>query len=69
LFCGHGTRLFIPRTLFLFSYPLEQLEFIRFSNFPGEVAFAFVPVTRPRRLILPRDLSNVDRRHRSGVTV
>ena len=33
LICGRTNRLFIPLTLFLLSRPLEQLEFIRFSNF------------------------------------
>ena len=33
LTCGRTNRLFIPLTLFLLSRPLEQLEFIRFSNF------------------------------------
>ena len=33
LFCGRTNRPFIPPTLFLLSRPLEQLEFIRLSNF------------------------------------
>ena len=39
LICGHINRPFIPLTLFLLSRPLEQLEFIRFSNFPAEICF------------------------------
>ena len=36
LFCGRINRPSIPLTLFLLSRPLEQLEFIRFSNSPAE---------------------------------
>ena len=43
LYCGHINRPFIPLTLFLLSRPLEQLEFIRFSNFQAEMCF--VPPT------------------------
>ena len=39
LMCGRINRPFIPLTLFLLSRPLEQLEFIRFSNFPAEICF------------------------------
>ena len=37
--CGHINRLIIPLTLFLLSRPLEQLEFIRFSNSHAEILF------------------------------
>jgi len=54
----------IPPTLFLLSRPLEQLEFIRSSNFLGEICF--VPVSRPiynQRFMLPRDFQSRYRRH------
>ena len=41
LYCGRINRPFIPLTFFLLSRPLEQLEFIRFSNFPAEISFVF----------------------------
>ena len=59
--CGHINRHIIPLTLFLLSYPLEQLEFIRFSNFTAENSF--VPVTRPQPFILPRKFQSRYRRH------
>ena len=37
LTCGRYNRPSIPLTLFLLSRPLEQLEFIRLSNFPAEI--------------------------------
>ena len=37
--CGRINRPSIPITLFLLSRPLEQLEFIRFSNFRAEICF------------------------------
>ena len=61
--CGRINRLFIPPTLFLLSRPLEQLEFIRSSNFPAEPCF--VPPTRPQRFILPHKLQSRYRRHLS----
>ena len=39
LTCGHINRPIIPLTLFLLSRPLEQLEFIRFSNLQAEIWF------------------------------
>ena len=59
--CGHINRHIIPLTLFLLSYPLEQLEFIRSSNFRAENSF--VPVTRPQPSILPRYFQSRYRRH------
>ena len=63
LFCGRINRPSIPLTLFLLSRPLEQLEFIRFSNSPAEICF--VPTTRPQRFMLPRKLQSRYRRHLS----
>ena len=37
LLCGRTNRRFIPVTLFLLSRPLEQLEFIRESNFQQNI--------------------------------
>jgi hypothetical protein len=62
LFCGPSTRPFIPLTLFLLSYPLEQLEFVRLSNAFAEICF-IVPTTRPQRFILPRNFQRRYRRH------
>jgi len=62
LFCGRINRKSIPLTLFLLSYPLEQLEFIRFSNLRAEKCFIF-PVIRPQRFILPHKLQSRYRRH------
>ena len=58
LTCGRINRLIIPFTLFLLSYPLEQLEFIRSSNFLAEISF--VP---PQRFMLPSKLQSRYRRH------
>ena len=58
---GRSTRPSIPFTLFLLSRPLEQLEFIRFSNFPAEICF--VPPTPPQRFILPHNFQSRYRRH------
>ena len=60
--CGHINRHIIPLTLFLLSYPLEQLEFIRVSNLPAEIWFVF-PDTRPQPSILPRYFQSRYRRH------
>ena len=60
--CGRSNRPFIPLTHFLLSRPLEQLEFIRFSNFLAEICFIF-PVSRPQRSILPRNFQRRYRRH------
>ena len=62
LFCGHLNRKFIPLTFFLLSSPLEQLEFIRTSNFLAEIRFT-VPAPRPQRSILPRYFQSRYRRH------
>ena len=62
LTCGRFNRQFIPITLFLLPRPLEQLEFIRFSNSQAEICFIFQP-TRPQRLTLPRKLQSRYRRH------
>ena len=59
--CGPLNRRCIPLTLFLLSRPLEQLEFIRFSNFLAEICF--VPPSRPQRSILPRYFQSRYRRH------
>merc|ERR1712070_278649 len=61
LFCGRINRPYTPLTLFLFSRPLEQLEFIRLSNSPAEISFS--PPSRPQRFILPRKLQSRYRRH------
>ena len=61
LICGRFNRPSIPLTLFLLSRPLEQLEFIRLSNFIAESCF--VPPTRPQRFILPRYFQSRYRRH------
>ena len=39
LICGRYNRPIIPLTLFLLSRPLEQLEFIRLSNFESRNMF------------------------------
>ena len=56
LFCGRSNRPSIPLTLFLLSRPLEQLEFIRFSNSQQKYR---LPIHRPQRFMLPRN-SKVD---------
>ena len=61
LFRGPINRQMIPLTLFLLSRPLEQLEFIRFSNFPAEPCSA-QPI-RPQRFMLPRYFQRRYRRH------
>jgi hypothetical protein len=53
----------IPLTLFLLSRPLEQLEFIRLSNFQAEISFFSQP-SRPQRFILPVLLRNFQSRYR-----
>jgi len=57
LFCGYSHRRYTPLTLFLFSRPLEQLEFIRSSNSPAEVIFV--------QPILPSNLQRRYRRHQT----
>jgi hypothetical protein len=63
LVCGRSNRPSIPRTLFLLSRPLEQLEFIRLSNLIAEICF--VPPTRPQRFMLPRNFQSRYRRYLS----
>ena len=45
------------------SHPLEQLEFIRSSNFIAERRSFVAQVTRPQRFILPRNFQSRYRRH------
>ena len=59
MICGRINRPVIPLTLFLLSYPFEQLEFIRLSNFRAELFFA----RRIRPQILPRNFQSRYRRH------
>ena len=61
LTCGRTNRRSIPLTLFLLSRPLEQLEFIRLSNFVAESCFEWI--SRPQRFMLPRNLQSRYRRH------
>ena len=57
LFCGRINRILIPLTLFLLSRPLEQLEFIRFSNSPAEICFpTLFPALFPEYPYCPTDL-------------
>ena len=56
-------RPYTPVTLFLLSRPLEQLEFIRLSNFIAEICFVPDTRTRTQRFMLPRKLQSRYRRH------
>ena len=69
LFCGRKNRPFIPLTLFLFSRPLEQLEFIRLSNLRAEPYFGCLwgscsQPTRPKGFTLPILQRNFQSRYR-----
>ena len=66
LFCGRTNRLIIPLTLFLLSRPLEQLEFIRFSNFQqkyGSSISSCTSLLRAPRIMLPRNFQSRYRGH------
>ena len=63
MFCGPINRPCTPLTLFLLSYPLEHIEFIRFSDSRAEPCFA--PEARPQRFMLPRNFQSRYRQHLS----